>query len=155
MSSKAPSYRNDDRGVAVLEFAIVGPIMVAFIFFVVDVAMSFISYFEVNHVLRVGLRLASQTPNLEQNTVPYINSAAGMPAGHLLVQGGIDRLLQLESLSLENGWTISTMCNNSMVTVQISGTYKPILTNIAATFGQLKFGVSGAAPYLYSVGCKS
>jgi hypothetical protein len=165
-TSSQTDGKNSERGASLTEFAILLPFMTLLLVLVFDFSMFLQNYFAANHILREGLRIAAQTPNLRATVDPVDDTEANTDvtlATHQVIHNRLDALLALET-NAPGVVVKETQCFNNiggvhsdtedLVIVTIRGTYSSFLAPVFPAFGTLNYTVTGRAPYLYN-GCSA
>lgn len=146
---------NDERGVSILEYTIVLPIMLFLLYVVADVGMFLQSYFIMSHAVREGVKTASATPGLQEGTFVGSGGVADTAAGHMTVQNRVLNLMKNENLRFENGNTpdiISECLPSGQVSVRLSGNFGALFNFSLAQFvaQNMHFEVSEQSKYLFT-----
>ena len=156
-----------ESGVALLEFAIIGPMMFFLFFVTVDFTMYVQSYFRATHILREALRIASVTPELTVGVSVNNNLA---DAGYQSIHHKIAMLLEAEDFNTSTrssnplrGLRLKTdagtysenlsvsgelLAADDTVEIRLSGDYDSLLAGLLGSF-PLSYSVVGRTPYLY------
>jgi len=125
-------FRRDEKGVAAIEFAFIGPILFILILGVADLGRYFWIGHEVDHAIEIVLRDAAVNKNLSESQVTSLLKA------------------RLDNVS-ESPFTISTIYTSStpdtprLLTINISSSFKPLGF---LSFLALPIGSTGQIPII-------
>ena len=127
--------KSKERGTAMLEFALVLPMLLLLIFGVVDIGSALTKYMALAQVAGEGVRSAGERAGLEQGSYSDLADGGGQP-GQYSVQSRVSSLLRFQNLKM-NDMTINSAFDSvanpatgvgpRTVSVTISGTYDGIL----------------------------
>lgn len=125
-------FRRDEKGVAAIEFAFIGPILFILILGIADLGRYFWIGHEVDHAIEIVLRDAAVKKNLSESQVTSLLKA------------------RLDNVS-ESPFTISTIYTSStpdtprLLTINISSSFKPLGF---LSFLALPIGSTGQIPII-------
>lgn len=125
-------FRRDEKGVAAIEFAFIGPILFILILGIADLGRYFWIGHEVDHAIEIVLRDAAVNKNLSESQITSLLKA------------------RLDNVS-ESPFTISTIYTSStpdtprLLTINISSSFKPLGF---LSFLALPIGSTGQIPII-------
>lgn len=136
--------RDSEKGVSLVEFSIVAPLMAFLFIAVVDFSLYLQSYFIANHSMREGLRMAAGTP--------AVNSSASRASirARMDVLNNLERQPGQDQMKTTGALATTVNCIGDVVTITVTGQYRPIFPNFFANFSTVNYTLRGEAPYLYS-----
>src|SRR5690349_2358647 len=104
-------FRRDEKGVAAIEFAFIGPILFILILGVADLGRYFWIGHEVDHAIEAVLRDAAVKKNLSESEVASLLST---------------RLGSISKFTVSTTYTNSTPDTPRLLTINVSSSFKPL-----------------------------
>jgi Flp pilus assembly protein TadG len=106
-------FRRDEKGVAAIEFAFIGPILFILILGVADLGRYFWIGHEVDHAIEIVLRVAAVNKTLSESDVTS------------LLKSRLDNVSD-SKLTISTIYTSSTPDTPRLLTINISSSFKPL-----------------------------
>ncbi|MFN8391969.1 MAG: TadE family protein [Bdellovibrionota bacterium] len=132
---------NDQRGVAVLEFTLVAPLMAMMIIATYDLGSALNQYLALSRVVYEGARYAATLPGLEVTTVSSVD--ANTP-NHNKVRDRVVDLLTRAGFDAGSTVVQTENVNNTWVKVTVVRKYQSIF----GFFNDMNIQVSASGPFL-------
>jgi len=153
MALRKLNLQSNDRGVAILEFALISPVLIILFLAATDFTLYLQNYFALSHVLREGGRYLAGTDILEQgihSSPPFVVAPRQRVVHNrirLLINGASLRIVGgVNTIQLETRCTNNVVPDPPTVQVSISATYNSLFLGSIAT-PQMVLTTRG--PYLF------
>ncbi len=152
-ANACPGENRGERGVAILEFSFLLPVLVLFFIGLVDLGRAAHSYLILTEVAREGVRLAAALPNLEQGEFVNVNNDASVP-NQSMVQQRVSQLVSLHQLGnpeIDSEFTalpvggVAVDPTDDTVRVRVTVPFNGIFP----LFNGLEMSVEATGPFLY------